>query len=195
MARKKKSGGERFPLLIYKPLGLRWRSLGILLAVLSLVLWWYAPQLLRPSVGLTPLRHLALLPVFTGIVLTVYGLAARRMAYVRCYPKYMRIQTPFFPLAVSYKRVNSVRPVQLSNLFDSAKEKAARRSWPRAYWNMTAVAVELKSYPVSERWIRLWFDRYLFLPDMTGFVFLVDDWMGLSNKVESSVTAHVASRY
>ncbi|MGD1995915.1 MAG: hypothetical protein PVH62_03985 [Anaerolineae bacterium] len=191
---KKRKRGDRFPLLIYRPLGKRWSRLGILTAIISFTLWWFAPQVLSPDVGRTPLRHLALVPVMAGIFLTVYGFAARRLAYVRCFRTYLRIQTPFYPLVVSYRRIQDTRPVQLAKLFDPKREKAAFRNLPRSYWAMTAVAVELNSFPLSERWLRLWLDRYLFTPDMGGFVFLVKDWMGFSQQLDSFLSVYQSRR-
>jgi hypothetical protein len=182
---KKKGRDDYYPLLIYKPLGLRWRSLGILLTVLSVVLWWFAPDLLPPSIAQSNLRHLALIPAFAGIVLALYGALARSRSSVTLRAKSLRIRTAFYPLVVSYKRIDDISSIPITDLFEKRKERAARRTWPRGYWGMTAVVVELKSYPLSERWLRLWIDKYLFIPNGKGFVFLVDEWMTLSNQLES----------
>ncbi len=188
MARKKRS--KRFPLLIYAQIGRRWTWLGLLLAAASIVLWLLSPRLLGP----TPMRHLALFPVLAGGVIFLYGLAARKMAYVQCFPTKIRIQTPVYPLIISYRRVASTRPTQLNHIFDPTREKAARRTWPIRYWAKTAVILELNGFPVSERWLRLWFNRYLFWPGGTGFVLLVEDWLSLSQQLDSFQAAYQARR-
>jgi len=191
---KKRRRGDRFPLLVYAPLGRRWGNLGLLLSLTSFILWWFAPRVLGPVADLLVLRHAPLLMVLAGGFLVVYGFAARRMAYVQCFSTYLRIQTPIYPLVVSYRRIAATRPVQMAKIFDPEREKAARRLWPARYWTMTAVAVELKSLPMSERWLRLWFDRYLFAPEVTGFVFLVEDWIGFSRQLEGFRAAYKARR-
>lgn len=191
---KKRRRGDRFPLLIYHPLGQRWNSLGILLFVLSLMLWWTAPKVLHPSVGQTPVRHLAFIPVLVGAFLTVYGFSAKRLASVQCFPTYFCVQGPFYRLVVSYRRVEGTRPVQMNRVFDPEEEKRANRDWPRRYWAMTGVAVDLKGFPLSERWLRLWFDPCLFLPDGTGFIFLVEDWMSFSQQLDGFLSKYQTRR-
>ncbi|HEC34091.1 MAG TPA: hypothetical protein ENI37_05175 [Chloroflexi bacterium] len=176
-----KKRGDRFPLLVYTPLWQRWGRLGPLLMLASGLLWWLSPRVLGP----TPLRPLALFPVLAGGVLFLYSLAARKMAYAQCFSTCLRIQTPIYPLIISYRRVSGTRPMQMRRLFDPQKDRAARRAWPSRYWGMTAVVLELKGFPVSKNWLRLWFDRHLFLPDGTGLVLLVEDWMGLSRQLDS----------
>lgn len=193
MPRKRKRS-RRFPLLVYAPLGRRLSGLGFLLAVASLALWWIAPRALLPPFNGPPFRHLILLPVLVGGSLFVYGLAARQLAYVQCFPTYFRIQTPFYPLVVSYRRVAGTRPVQVAKAFDREKDRAARRSWPERYWAMTGLAVELRGYPVSQRWLRFWLDRHLFLPDGTGFLFIVDDWLELSRELDGFLALYRAQR-
>lgn len=186
----KKKHGDRFPLLVYAPLGRRWIILGLLLAVASFVLWLLAPRCL----GCGLLRHLALFPVLTGLVIFVYGLAACRIATVQCFRTALRIQTPIYPLTISYKRIAGTRPMQVSKLFDPETDKHARRNWPLRYWGLTALLVEMKSFPMSERWLRLWLDRYLFWPQGTGFVLMVEDWIGLSQQLDGYQADYKAQR-
>ncbi len=176
----KKKHGDRFPLLVYAPLGRRWMVLGALLTIASLALWLLAPRFLGHSL----LRHLAAFPALTGLVIFLYGLAACRIATVQCSRGSLRIQTPIYPLTIAYKRIAGTRPVQMSKLFDPQTEKRARRNWPARYWGMTALVIELKEFPMSERWLRLWFDRYLFWPQGSGFALLVEDWLGLSQQLD-----------
>ena len=51
-------------------------------------------------------------------------------------------------------------------------------------WGKAAIMVELSKYPLDERWLRLWFNRFLFAPTGAGFVLLVEDWMGLSRQLD-----------
>jgi hypothetical protein len=180
--------------LIYLPLWRRWGSLGILVVVITLALWLMAPQILPPHFGRSPLRHLILLAVGAGWALSLYGLMARGMAYVQCFPRYLRIQTPILPLNISYRRIEETRLVQIGKVFSFEQEKAARRTWPETYWGMTAVTIDLNSLPANEKWLRLWFDRYLFSPETRGFVFLVEDWQEFSRQLNAALGRYRAQR-
>lgn len=195
MTRRRKRRGDRFPLLVYVPARRRWGSLGLLLFALSLLLWTTAPRVLPTEIVADPiLRHLPLLMVLVGGALTIYGVLTRISAYVQCFPDHLRIQTPIMPVFVGYQRIVGTRPVQLAKHLDPEKEKRARRNWPARYWTMTAVAVDLKSLPLSERWLRLWLDPYLINRETAGFIILVEDWLTFSQQLNSFVTAYRARR-
>ena len=119
----------------------------------------------------TPFRALALIPALVSLVILAYAYLARRLAWVQCRPNHLHIQMPFCPLVVSYGRIKGVRPQAFAQVFDPAGERAARR-----------------------RWLRLWFSPYLLAPDVTGFVFLVEDWMALSRQLDEFRTAWMMRR-
>jgi hypothetical protein len=195
MAKKRKrKPGDRFPLLIYRPLLERWGNLGILSAVITFILWLMAPRVLPPRIGQSPIRHGILLATLASILLFFYGIATRKMTYVRCHPTYLHIRSPIMPLNISYRRVSGTRPVQMAKVFNIEEEKRARNTWPERYWGMTAVAVDLKSLPMSERFLRLWLDKHLFNPRQKGFVFLVEDWKEFSSQLTGAISAYRAAR-
>jgi|YNPBryantNP2012_1023418.scaffolds.fasta_scaffold25188_2 hypothetical protein len=192
---KRRKHGDRFPLLVYAPARRRWGNLGLLLFIFSLLLWATAPRVLPTEITTDPiLRHLPLVMVLVGGLLMFYGLLTRLSAYVQCFPDHLRIQTPIMPVFVGYRRIVGTRPVQLAKLLDPEKEKAARRNWPARYWTMTAVAVDLKGLPLSERWLRLWLDPYLINRETAGFIFLVEDWLTFSQQLNGFLTAYRARR-
>lgn len=178
-----KRGGTRFRLLIYGRMWQRWAWPCTLIAVASFVMWWVAPR--------TPLIHplfrpLTLVPALAALLILAYAYLARRMAWVQCRQNQLYIQTPLHPLSVSYGRFKGVRPTTFAQVFDPAKEKGTRQAWLRPYWNRTVIVVEISNYPLPKTWMRLWFSRYLLLPNSNGFVFLVDDWMALSRQLDDS---------
>ena len=179
MARQRR--GNRFHLLIYHRMWQRWARLCILIVLASLALWWFAPRIsfIQPSS-----HYLTLVPALIAFVILVYIFLARRLAWVQCGPKHLRIKTPFYSLIVSYGRIKEVRPQEFVQVFDPAQEKAIRRRWLHPYWRKTVLVLELAKYPLSRAWLRLWFSSYLLTPDTTGFVFLVEDWMGLSRHLD-----------
>lgn len=183
---KRQRRKERFHLLIYRRMGQRWAWTCVLIVLASTALWWFAPRI---SILYAPLRRLALVPALVSLAILVYTSLARRMAWVQCKPDHLRIQTPFYPLAVSYGRIKVVHPQTFAQVFNPAREKIARRRWLGPYWGRTVLVMELTQYPLSRAWLRLWFSPYLLNPGVPGFVFLVEDWMGLSIRLEESRTA------
>ena len=180
MAKRQRSS-KRFRLLIYERMWQRWAWPCGLTVPASIALWWYAPRI---SILYAPFRLLALVPAAVALVVLAYIYLARRLAWVQCKPNHLRIQTPVYPLVVSYSRVKGTRPQPFSQVFDPAAEKKARRRWLRPYWGKTTLVVDLSRYPVSRTWLRLWFTPYLLAPDASGFVFLVEDWMALSRQLD-----------
>jgi hypothetical protein len=179
---KQQSHGNRFRLLIYGRMWQRWAWPCILIVPASIVLWWYAPQI--PIIS-ARLSLLALVPALVSLVLLIYAYLAKQMAWVQCRPKNLRIQTPLYPLVISYSRIKIVRPSTFHQVFDPAKEKPARQRWLMPYWRKTTLVVDLSKYPFSKTWLRLWLSPYLLAPNTTGFVLLVEDWMALSRQLDT----------
>jgi len=181
MAKKRRRSGKRFRFIIYERMWKRWSFPCILIIPASVVLWWFTPLL---SITEGWYRAIALVPALVALVLLIFTFLSRRTAWVQCRANHLRIQTPIYPLAVSYGRIKEVIPQSFSQVFNPSEEKAARRNWLRPYWGKTALVVRLSKYPVSKVWLRLWFSPYLLSPDTPGFVFLVEDWMGLSRQID-----------
>ncbi len=181
MAKKRRRSGKRFRLLLYERMWKRWAFPCIMIIPASIALWWFAPLL---SIAEWWYRALALIPAFIAIILLIFTFVARRTTWVQCRENHLRIHSPIYPLAISYARIKEVSPKSFAQVFDPSAEKAARRNWLRPYWGMTALVVRISKYPISKRWLRLWFSSYTLTPDTPGFVFLVEDWMGLSRQIE-----------
>ena len=191
MARKR---GDRFRLIIYERMWQRWAWPCILIVPASVALWWFAPRI---PIIYAPFRALALIPALVSLVILVYTFLARRLAWVQCKPNHLHIQTPFYPLVISYGRIKGVRPKPFSQVFNPAGEKTARLRWLLPYWGKTTLVVELSKYPLSKTWLRLWFSPYLLTADATSFTFLVEDWMALSRQLDefrSAWTIHRTSQ-
>lgn len=181
MAKRRRTSGQRFPLLIYDRMWQRWALPCFLLVPASVVLWRIAPRLLITG---TVLRTLALIPGAAALVILAYAYLARRLAWVQCRLNHLYIQTPFYPLAISYSRIKGARPNRFSQVFEPTQLKASHRSWLQPYWGRTAIVLELAKYPMRRDWLRLWFSPYLFAPNATGFVLLVEDWMTFSRELD-----------
>jgi hypothetical protein len=183
--------GDRFRLIIYERMWQRWAWPCILIVPASISLWWFAPGI---SIIYAPFRALALIPALVSLVILVYAYLARRLAWVQCKPNHLHIQTPLYPLVVSYGRIKGVRPKPLAQVFSPAREKAARLRWLLPYWSKTTLVVELSKHPLSKAWLRLWFSSYFLAPDVVGFVLLVEDWMALSRQLDEFRTAWTIHR-
>ncbi len=191
MAKKPRRSGDRFRLVIYERMWKRWAFPCILIIPASVALWWFTPLL---SITQPLYRAIALVPAFIALFILIFTFFSRRRAWVQCRSNHLRIQTPIYPLVVSYGRIKEVLPRPFSQVFDPSAEKAARRNWLSPYWGQTALALSISKYPVSKAWLRLWFSKYLLSTDTPGFVFLVDDWMALSRQIDDFRTAWVTRR-
>jgi hypothetical protein len=178
VARKKT---ERFPLLMYKAIAKRWRWPAFLLIPAGLVLWWAIQRSSEGDLGAR--AWLAFLISGVGVLLFLYTLLANR-ACIRCQEDHFTVRTPLYPVVFSYRRVQSVRPVEFAKLRPPQKEKEARRRLYHRLWGKTSVVIDLQGYPLPEWWLRLWFNAYLFHPKTTGLVVLTEDWMGLIRQIE-----------
>lgn len=178
---KEHRGGTRFPLLIYGLMIKRWAWPCILLMIASIAL-----TVLMPHIWILylPWRLLALVPALMSLLILGYAFLARRMAWVQCKANHLHVQTPIYPLKISYKRIKAIRPVPLAQVFPPSQQKAITRKWLRPCWGETAIVIDLSKYPVRRDWLRLWFNPHLLLPDTPGLVFLVGDWMSLSRQID-----------
>lgn len=181
----KRRASTRFRLVIYERMWRSWKWPCLLLLLASLLLFFCAPRLLIPPT----LRPLILIPILGTSLLMLYAHLARKTAWVQCRPDALHVQTPIYPLTISYRRIKGVRPMSVPQFIETIKgQKAAKRArkWLRPYLTKTAIVIDLSQYPVQRGWLRLWFHPYLFYPDSPGFVFLVEDWMTLSRQIDDS---------
>ena len=183
-----KPKAKRFPLLIYHRYHQVQRSMSFGLVMLGMVLAVSAVLLraIRPGAVSGDVWLL----FWIGAVITVYGLtrflltwAISRTAYVQCTPRNVKIQTPFLPVVFSYKRIIGSRPTNLRDVFPPEKQKGVRRKMLEKVWGQTVIVVNLKGYPMSKSFLRTMMGPYLLTPQGAGFVFLVQDWMGLSRQL------------
>jgi hypothetical protein len=183
MKSRKPKAGKRHPLLLYRRTMDRTLSAAVLLGVLVAVAWGWIyfgePQRMPDA---TPWLIAGGL---VALVFAVFTYLARWMAYVQARPDHLRVVTPFLNLKVSYRRIRSVHPSDFQQLFPPNQTSWSQRNFLEPFFGMTAVVVELTSYPLNRGLLRLFLPRQMFSKGIPGLVFLVPDWMALSTELDS----------
>jgi len=128
--------------------------------------------------------------VFAGvgilaILIGIFFLVIRQIAYIQPFPGYIKLVTPFLRLNISYKRVLKTTISEVHLLFPPKQMSGWMKEIFRPLANKTAIVIELKSYPLSPTILRMFLSRFFFKDKTSHFVILVQDWMGLSNEIES----------
>jgi hypothetical protein len=110
-----------------------------------------------------------------------------RWAYVQANPDHLNVVGPFLRVKVSYRRIKSAHSGQLQQIFPPQRLKGSEKSLLTPFFGKTVVVVELAGFPMSPAVLKLFFPRFVFLPQGTGFVFIVDDWLSLSTDIDNAI--------
>jgi len=110
-------------------------------------------------------------------------LIAPRRVYVQCTPNTIRIQTPLFPIVISYRRVIATRQNMWGKLFPPEKMTRSRRRDLNGIQGEGVIVLDLSSWPAPPGWLRLWIPDVMFSPDSRGLVLWVKDWMLLNREL------------
>ncbi len=181
--------GQRHRLLLYARQLARLRGATFLTAVMFFVLWWFAQ--LRPELSPEFVQTALLTGAVAAGLFCLYSLLAPRLAYVQCFPTFVRISTPLYRVVLSYSRIRGTRPVQFT---PRRKLSGTQKEILRPFLGQTCLAVDLNGYPLGERWLRLWLHRFMFAEEFTGLLFHVKNWMALSQELESFRSLRKGSR-
>jgi hypothetical protein len=176
--------GHKYPLIVYQHMVNRWWP-----AMFALGLGMFA---LAYSEYIDPIGHFLVwrwqLPGGIGALAVVVGLfffIIRYVAYVRPLPNYLKIVTPFMRLNISYKRIRKTTATEMHYLFP----RNSMSGWVQDIFaplaTRTAVILELSSFPVSPKLMRLFLSRFFFKDQTPHIVILVKDWMRFSTELES----------
>lgn len=188
--------GRRYPLLLYQRLFENLRGRALLLAVLSYVLWLVAVEV--PF--LAPRGWLLWAIIVIAGFLFLFSYLGPQLSFVQCRPNYLLVSTPFYRLALSYRRIRSVRPTDFTESYNIEQQKWSQQRFLRSLFKysdagqLTVIEVELKKLPLSKRWLQLWMSRYMFAVKMEGLFLLVRDWMRFSRELEEHRGRYVRSR-
>jgi hypothetical protein len=176
------ASGKHHQLLLYARLFAMLRPPAFFIALLCGGLRWFAPRI--PLLASELAQGLLLVVIALCSLLFLYTLVGPSLSYVQCRPTHLLVSTPLFRLAVSYARIRTVRPVR----FAPSDLGWSQRRFLEPFLGMTVVSVDLKSFPLNEKLLRLWLNPYLFAGDATGFLLLTKDWMATSRDIDANRT-------
>ncbi len=120
-----------------------------------------------------------------AILVGVFFLVIRHIAYVQPFPGYLKLVTPFMRINISYKRIQRTMTSEMRVLFPPKSMSGWMRDIFEPLAGMTAIVIELKGYPVSPFILRMFLSRFFFKDRTPHLVILVKDWMQLSTEMDS----------
>ena len=177
-------GGTKFPLIVYQHLLNRWWTPMI---AMGLGLFGIAyGQYIQPLGKFLPMRWLPFVVIGAlSILVGVFFLIIRQIAYIQAFPTYLKFVTPFLRLNISYKRIHKTTTAEMRQLFPPQSMSGWMRDIFAPLASRTALVVELKGYPISPVVLRMFLSKFFFKDKSTHFVILVQDWMKFSNELDS----------
>lgn len=176
---------QKYPLLVYRYIALRYRPAGVLLFVMGLFAqlprFISLPFFTNTFLSSTQLAYLGAAALFAGAGIWIISLYMERRAYVQCLPDYLLIRSAFHSIAVAYQRFNSIQTVQVGRVFDIKSLKGRERQFIRPLAAEPAIEAELSSMPaaVTEKRLHRHFSQFLFSPRTQGFIFIVPNYQKL----------------
>jgi hypothetical protein len=181
--------GRRYPLVIYTHMLNRWWPATFTLSLALFAVAWGVsftpegkaqPYLVNATLGLGGLV----------LVFTLFLFIIRKAAYVRPFPNYLRLVTPFLRINISYRRFRGTTTSEMRALFPPTSLSSWRRGIIAPLSSMTAIVINLSEYPVSPFVLR-WFLSPFFFKDKTPhIVILVKDWLRFSAELDSMRLSH-----
>jgi hypothetical protein len=184
---------KHYPLIVYREWmrPIRFPAFGL---ALCLIAAWLA-SLAGVFRDLPALAEL-LLGVAAGAAVMLWLATALlpRTAYVACRPDAVLVRLGLVRLIVSYARVRSARAVQHGQIHDPKTVARGARALAVGLALRQCIALELTSYPMAFFLLRALTHPFFFLGRAPGFLFVVDDWMGLGRELEQGRSAWLDQR-
>jgi hypothetical protein len=176
--------GRRHPNRFYRRTTRRLASRAALLGIVLTVA--YGLTYFSEIAQIPPEREVWLLLGAAGAFgVTLLAWLGGRMAYFQPRRDHLRLVTPFLQLRIAYRRISSVHPALLRQLFPPEGGSWSQRAYLEPFYQETVVVIELDSYPLSRAALRLFLPPVMFSPHGAGLVILVPDWMGFSTELDS----------
>jgi hypothetical protein len=183
----------RYPLLVYREWmrPIRIPAFGLTLCLLAA---WLASMasVFRDA---PPWTEILLGAAFgAAFLLWLAAVILPRTTFVTCRPEYVLIRIGLLRLAVSYARVRIARTVLHGQIHPPKEEPRSLRRLAMRLAPRHSVALELTSYPTAFFLLRALTHPFFFLGQEPGFLFAVEDWMGLGRELEQGRAAWLEKR-
>ncbi len=192
---------RRHRLLIYRRLSQRWRVAPFLTALLGVVLYalgWLTSRAILQGGNVVLLNSLwenrVLVIGLIGLSIALYLLIVLmgRLSYVEARPKALRVRAGLIPVDLSYGRIRQIRLTQVATLYPPESLKGRDRALLQPFVAYSATAVDMQSWPkvpIKRRW-----HKFMFTPDKTSLLFIIEDAMLLNQQIDSAIAARHARR-
>jgi len=179
----RKSGSINSLLFYRRSLDRIWKSTLLLGLILAAAGKW---DLLNKSnlFGISSDVWVLVAAIFS-LVLCLLAFFARYMAYVQVRSSYLNVVTPFLRFRISFRRIRSVHPILIRQLFPKEEASWAQRSFLGPFYGKTALILELVGYPLNPTLLKLFLPKEMFSPSAVGLVLMVPDWMKFSTEFDS----------
>lgn len=176
--------GTRHPLLMYRRMMDRvWKYTLVLGVLLAAATRW--PLLRERDIFGWSSNVWIMAAALLSLIVCGFAFLSRYMAFVQIRENALMLYTPFLRLKISFRRIRSVHPVLLQQLFPPDKSSWSQRNFLEPFYGLTALVVELRDYPMNPILLRLFLPAQMFSPRSAGFVLMVKDWMKLSTEFDS----------
>ncbi len=189
-------GGKKYTLVLYHYILDRWWPSTFMLAMLLFIIvgffWGFEYYFSTYQQGDMPLPRLSTAGgvVLIGVggvalLLTLFLLVARKLAYVQLFDTYLRLATPFLRMNIAYKRIHKTTTAQVSNLFPPKKFSGTSRDILSAVAGETAIVIHLTALPLPRASLRLFLSPFFFYDNTPHIVLIVDNWMKFNVEFDS----------
>ena len=177
-------GGHKFPLVVYQHMLNRWWTPMFAIGFVMFALAY--EQYNHPVYQYITWRW----QLFAGIgvlaiLIGIFFLVIKKIAYIQAFPGYLKLVTPFMRVNISYKRLHKTTTTEMRQLFPPKGMSGWVKDIFQPLANQTAIVLELKSYPISSAILRMFLSRFFFKDKTPNLVILVKDWMRLSSEIDS----------
>jgi len=129
-----------------------------------------------------------------SLLVSLVAFLAQWTAYVKPFRDSLFIATPLLRMHISYRRILSLHPALIQQIFPPDKQKWSRRMFLEPFMGKTALILEMRGYPINKTLLRILLPSYMFYPQGDGFVLLVSDWMKFSTEFDSFSGAWLQKR-
>ncbi len=176
--------GHKYPLIVYRHMLNCWWPAMITMGLVMFLLAYSAYN--EPISQFLPWRWQVLAVIGAlAILVGIFFLTIKQIAYVQPFPTYLKLVTPFLRVNISYKRFKKTTTTEMRYLFPYKSMSWWIRDIFAPLANKTALVVDLNGYPISPSILRLFLSRFFFKDKTPHLVILVKDWMRFSSELES----------